>query len=506
MRIAAALFAALCALAMPAAVAQPPRPVALTFENSGAPAAQEPFLRGLALLHNFEYPRAAEAFRQAQAADPGFALAYWGEAMTYNHPIWMEQDAAAGRAVLARFGPTREARLARVLMERERSLLEAVEILYGEGSKEDRDRAYSSHMGDLLLGYPDDVDIQSFYALSLLGLAHQGRDVRLYMRAAGQLEALLPRHPNHPGVLHYLIHSYDDPTHAPLGLRAAYRYGDVAPDAPHARHMTSHIFLALGMWGETIEANRAADAEVDRLRAASGQPPTSCGHYNEWLVYALYQSERSEEASTVASACWNQVRAQLAAPASATGRAPPAVSWADMTIRGVIEDRELPDNGYAEALGQAHPQARFTLAYAELIARLAELGPVRAARARLIEIDRELAEAARTSPEPAYAPRRRAIVLAQAEALEALRSGRTEEGLAILRRAAETERSMPAEFGPPLVEKPSFELLGEELGSLHRRSEAEAAFRAALELAPNRRRPLLGLDAMPDRPVHPTRP
>ena len=506
MRIAAAILAAWLALAAAGAPAQAPQPTPLRFENSGAATAQEPFLRGLALLHNFEYPRAAEAFRQAQAADPGFAMAYWGEAMTYNHPIWMEQDAAAARAVLARLGPTREARSARAPTEREQSLLRAVEILYGEGSKEERDRAYSAHMADMMLGYADDVDVAAFYALSLLGLAHQGRDVRLYMRAAGQLEPFYVSHPDHPGVLHYLIHSYDDPTHAPLGLRAAYRYGDVAPDAPHARHMTSHIFLALGMWDETVEANRAADAAVDQLRAASGQPPTSCGHYNEWLVYALYQSERFTEAASVASGCWDQVRAQLAAPASVPGRAPPAVSWADMAIRGVVEHQQLPDNGYGQALGRSHPQARFTLAYAELIAGLAEAGPVRAARARLIEIDRELSEAARTSREPAYAPRRRAIVLAQAEALEALRSGRTEEGLAMLRRAAETERAMPAEFGPPLVEKPTFELLGEELLGLHRRSEAEAAFRAALELAPNRRRSLQGLGAMPDRPVHPTRP
>jgi len=501
MRAHVAAFAALIAAGSPAAAVQqghsghspPAVPAssadavsvrALSFENSGAPAAQQPFLRGLALLHNFEYPRAAEAFREAQSADPGFAMAYWGEAMTFNHPIWMEQDSDAARAVLARLGATREARLARGRTERERGLLEAVEILYGEGGKEDRDRAYSAHLAALAQRYPGDVDIQSFYALSLLGLAHQGRDVRLYMRAAAQLEPLVPSHPDHPGVLHYLIHSYDDPVHAPLGLRAARRYGDVAPDAPHARHMTSHIFLALGMWPETIEANVAADAEVDRLRAASQQPPTSCGHYNEWLVYSLHQNGRHGDADSIAAACL----AEAARPRTPQMRGNPAVSWADMAIRGAIESRRP----IAGSLADPGPAARFTLAYADLLAGAADLATVRSARTRLVEMDRE---AARGAPEPAWAPRRRAVVLVQAAALEALRAGRVEEGLAELRRAAETERTMPAEFGPPLVEKPSFELLGEELLRLGRAAEARAAFEAALELAPGRRLSAAGLAA-----------
>jgi len=492
MRIAVALLAVLCALAAPAAVrAQTPAPVPLSFENSGPPAAQEPFLRGLALLHNFEYPRAAEAFRQAQAADPVFAMAYWGEAMTYNHPVWMEQDAAAARAVLARLGPTPEARLARAPTARERSLLEAVEILYGEGSKEDRDRSYAAHLAGLARSYRADVDVQAFYALSLLGLAHDGRDVRLYMRAAALLEPLYPAHPNHPGLLHYLIHAYDDPTHAPLGLRAARRYGDVAPDAPHARHMTSHIFLALGMWPEVVEANLAADAEVDRLRAAAGDAPTSCGHYNEWLAYGYHQLERHGDASVVALACADQARAQAGGPPSPGTRPGPIASWADMAVRAVVESGS-PAPRETSLYAEGRPDVAFTLAYAQLLERGADAGAVRSARARLVELDRALASALR---EPPHAPRRRAVILAQAEGLELLRSGRAEPGLAALRRASEAERAMPAEFGPPLVEMPSFELLGDELRRLGRNEEARAAYRSALELAPGRRLSEAGLVA-----------
>ncbi|PYQ63020.1 MAG: hypothetical protein DMF53_11485, partial [Acidobacteria bacterium] len=211
----------------------------VSFANSGSPAAQASFLRGLALLHNFEYEDAAAEFHKAQAIDPGFAMAYWGEAMTYTHPVWMQQNAAAARAALGRLGATPEARLAKAKTERERDYLRAVEILYGDGTKEERDFRYADAMAALHQRYPDDVDATAFYALSLLGTAHQGRDFAVYMKSAALLEEVFPTHQHHPGVLHYLIHSYDDPIHAPLGLRAARLYGTVAPNAGHALHMTS---------------------------------------------------------------------------------------------------------------------------------------------------------------------------------------------------------------------------------------------------------------------------
>jgi hypothetical protein len=224
----------------------------VAFANSGSSEAQEPFLRGLALLHDFEYSDAAAQFRRAQGIDPGFAMAYWGEAMTFTHPVWMQQDLAAARAVLGRLGATPEARLAKAKTERERDYLRAVEVLYGKGTKEERDFLFSDAMAALHQRYPDDVDATAFYALSLLGTAHQGRDFAIYMRSAALLEEVFPTHQRHPGVLHYLIHSYDDPIHAPLGVRAARLYGAVAPNAGHALHMTSHIFVALGLWDDVI--------------------------------------------------------------------------------------------------------------------------------------------------------------------------------------------------------------------------------------------------------------
>ena len=459
------------------------------FANSGAPAAQAPFLRGVALLHNFEYGTAAAAFREAQAADPGFVMAYWGEAMTYNHPVWMEQDAAAARAVLARLAPTRSERLARAPSERERAWLEAIETLYGDGGKEARDLLYSERMHALFESDPADVDARAFYALSLLGLAHQGRDHGLYMRAAGLLEEAFPAHMRHPGVLHYLIHSYDDPVHAPLGLRAARLYGPLAREAGHAVHMTTHIFLALGMWDETVAANVRAMDVVNRQRAAAGQPPFQCHHYSEWLVYAQYQRGRAAEADAQVERCRADALAELASPAAGGNGAIEPVrsavqSWAGMAVRRLTETGH-----WTGAEGLALPEGRYlatrlTLAYGDLLAAGTDPARIRAARARLEAAHAAWAAAGDTAP---AGVRRGEIILLQARALDQLTSGEAEAGLATLRQAAETERDIPAEYGPPLVEKPSYELLGDVLARMGRREEARQAYASALALAPGRR-------------------
>jgi hypothetical protein len=491
------LVAASLLLLAPAGLAAQPEAVGeVAFVNSGTPAAQAPFLRGLALLHNFEYAAAAAAFREAQAADPGFAMAYWGEAMTYNHPVWMEQDAEAARAVLARLGPTREARLAKAGTPRERAWLDSVETLYGEGAKPDRDRAYSARMAALHAQWPDDVDARAFHALSLLGLAHQGRDVPLYMRAAALLEEAFPDHRRHPGVLHYLIHSYDDPTHAPLGLRAARLYGGVAPEAGHALHMTSHIFLAMGLWEEVERANVAAIATVNRQRSAEGQRPLRCGHYAEWLVYARLQQGEEAEAAADVAACGEAARSELASAPSAgaiESYRSGVRSWADMVVRQRIETGR---SGDALVLPEGRYLAtRFTLAYGDLLAAGRDLAKVKQARARLEEARRSVAAArGADAPGPAEA-RRETIVMTQAAGLEKLAAGDAEGGLAELRAAAETEAAMPAEFGPPLVEKPSRELLADALLALGRREEARQSYLAALAAAPGRRLAARGLSA-----------
>src|SRR5581483_10404307 len=176
------------------------------FANSGAERAQPAFQRGLALLHSFEYVAARREFQHAESLDPAFAMAVWGEALTYNHTLWHEQDTAAARAALTKLGTTPEERVAHGQTAREREYLSSLEKLYGPGDKAQRDAAYSAALADLSHRYPNDLDAKALYALSLLGLSPK-RDVRTYMRAAAEAEEVYEVDKRHPGALHYLIHA-----------------------------------------------------------------------------------------------------------------------------------------------------------------------------------------------------------------------------------------------------------------------------------------------------------
>ncbi len=261
---------------------QEPRLGTIVFPTSGAPTAQPAFIRGVLYLHSFEYAQAATAFRDAERLDPGFAMAYWGEALTYTHPVWNQQNLDSGRMALAKLTPRSAERVARAPTPRERGYLDAVQTLYGEGSKERRDTLYSRAMVELMEDFPDDAEARCFAALSIIGLTQGVRDVGAYMRAAAMVAPVFAANPDHPGAAHYLIHAFDDPLHAPLGLSAARAYIRIAPDAAHAQHMTTHIFLALGMWDETIAQNVIA----------TNQTAYVPGHYTEWLGYGYLQAGR----------------------------------------------------------------------------------------------------------------------------------------------------------------------------------------------------------------------
>ena len=228
------------------------------FPTSAGPAAQREFETGVLWMHSFEYDHAAAAFRRAQALEPGFAMAYWGEAMSYTHPVWNEQDLTLARATLERLGPTPAVRRARTPTAREQGWLQAVEILYGDGAKPRRDTLYARAMERLAEANPEDDEAKAFLSLALLGLNQGVRDVPTYIRAGAIAEEVFRRNPDHPGGAHYMIHAFDDPTHAPLGLRAARAYSTIAPGAAHAQHMTTHIFIALGMWDDLVAQNEVA--------------------------------------------------------------------------------------------------------------------------------------------------------------------------------------------------------------------------------------------------------
>jgi tetratricopeptide (TPR) repeat protein len=463
----------------------------VSFANSGAPEAQKTFLHGLALLHDFEYEDAAQSFRAAQKIDPSFAMAYWGEAMTYTHPVWFQQDAAAARAVLQRLD-----RLGTPKTDRERDYIRTINVLYGSGTKDERDFKYADAMRDVHERYPDDVDATAFYAVALLGTSHQGRDFATYMRAAALLEEVLPSHPTHPGVLHYLIHCYDDPIHAPLGMRAARRYGSVAPNAGNALHMTSHIFIAMGMWDAVIDANRRAIDIVNRQRAARGKPAAACGHYLLWLHYAYLQAHRFDDARKSLDACRASAFAENFVSAgemdSYEGR---IASFADMRAHQVASGGTLiaADNIVIPA-GPAHANARFTMAYGDVLAARHDPATLKEAVARLHALQNDALMSAEQHHATNPSQRIRAeVMVQQADALQLVAEGKRAEAIALLEKTAKSEISMPFEFGPPVVEKPTYEILAEELLAAGHPADAAAAYRAALERTPGRAEVVEGL-------------
>ncbi len=473
----------------------------IDFRNSGPAAAQEPFLRGVLLLHSFEYTDAAEAFREAQALAPDFALPYWGEALTHCHPIWQEEDREAAHAVLARLAPSAAERAAKAGDARERALLASVETLFGEGTRAERAQAYCATMAEMRTRWPDDLELAAFHALAILGTATQGRDVPTYMRAAAVAEEVLERAPEHPGALHYAIHSYDDPVHAPLGLRMARRYGAVAAAAEHALHMPSHIYVALGMWPESIEANIAAAAAGDARRARKGLSiEARAFHALLWRAYSELQLGNEPEARRLlaqmirdeAESHSKRTRAHLAQMRAAWVVATGA--WTDELARFEVGLDELePDTACAEL----YVRGRAALAAGD-VARarehLAAMVPHRGDLATLATAEKGAAQCCTSDSKKDYLPGRLAAHVMELElsGLIALHSSAREEGLARLAGAAEKEDALGYDFGPPNVVEPAHELLASVLLELGRWREAEAEFTRALERAPGRRRSLTG--------------
>jgi tetratricopeptide (TPR) repeat protein len=447
----------------------------IAFPTSGPAEAQKHFVRGVLLLHSFEYRQAREEFLSTQKMAPAFAMAYWGEAMTYNEPVWFAQDLNSARAALKRLP-------ANAPTERERAYLAAVGILYGEGTKEHRDVAYATAMRRLHEKYPDDHEASAFYALSLLGTCHRGRDFRTYMKAAAIAEAVLEKNPEHPGALHYAIHSYDDPIHAPLGLRAARAYAKVAPAAAHALHMPSHIFVAVGMWDEAARSNE------DAWKASQSRQSIESGGYHAlwWLQYAYLQQGRFADARRVLETMEQMTAAQ---PSS-------------LLRFHLVQMRAM----YSIETGEPQ-KAGIDVPDIDLPARAASLftaGTGALNRGRRQDAESSLAALRNLKPSPAAHDSHHgqayqgdvqavAIMESQLAALLLMADGKSTEAIELMKKAVAAEDTTPDEFGPPMPPKPAHELLGETLLLLGHPDLAQVQFQLALLRAPKRALSLLGL-------------
>jgi len=452
------------------------------FQASGSREGHQLFLKGLLQLHNFEYEDARGTFLEVQKIDPQFIMAYWGEALTYEHPLWSQFDTEASRSALAKLGSTPEQRVATAPTEREKSYLRSVNILFGEGSQEEREIAYSSALEEIYRQYPDDIDAAALHALSLLTISHGGRDFSLYMKAGAITEDILDRNPRHPGALHYNIHSFDDPVHAPLGLRAADAYAVVAPSAVHALHMGSHIYFALGMWEKGSERNARSFEEAMIRRSSQDDPiPRQGYHALTWLIYSLTQEGKRGEAREKLAIIEDQVE-KFKSPQHRQNFISARASY-------VIDTQEFSGH-FAQVAVDYEGLAPFFVATDQYVRGIVALhrADMEAALQALAGIGGE--ETIQSRERSAMTPKLlRMSLQAQIEMVE----GNTDRALVLLEGAAELEDGLSPDYGPAIPAQPSAELLADTYLALGDPELAARNYERALAGFVGRERSLLGL-------------
>jgi len=478
---------------------------ALDFPTSTkSPAAQTAFVRGMLLLHVFEYPRAEKAFQQAEKLDPDFAMAYWGEAMTATHALWNQDNAAAGRAALAKLSATPQERAAKAGTAREKAWLGAVEALFGPGSLAERDHGFLDAMEAIAKASPQDDEAQLFLALALLGVTRGDRNIDNYLRAAEICKGVLAHNPQHPGAAHYWIHGMDDPEHAARALPAARVLAKIAPDAGHAQHMVSHIFMALGMWNDVVEANEHSVALTAAQARAANKPVPGCGHYPEWLQYGYYQQGRLRDAGRLLDACLRDAPIALEWLRAHPGaelrmeKTPEALKrYLDIervTMRSTTLVETVPVKtalaqplADADGAGRALGMDALAVGYAAATA-----GDLAAARVQLQRVRQFAGQPAPATERLRHLTEYLGIAGDMLEALIEQRAAKLESARSLAARAAASSDALPIEYGPPSMFKPPHELAGELLLEAKQPQAALAQFDMALKTAPQRTQSLLG--------------
>ncbi|HXG63573.1 MAG TPA: hypothetical protein VNO70_00605 [Blastocatellia bacterium] len=474
----------------------------VVFPTTGSEKAQAHFLRGVAALHSFWYEEALEAFRESTRVEPGFAMGYWGEAMAHNHPLWREQATEEARKALEKIKNTDR------LTPKERGFIDAVRALYGEGDKHARDLAYAAVMEKLYRAYPDDHEVASFYSLSLLGTVRPGeKGFARQMKAAAIALEVFEENPNHPGAAHYIIHAFDDPEHAILALPAARRYAQIAPDAHHARHMPSHIFLQLGMWPEAASSNEVAwKVSADWVKRKNLHPSKRDYHSLSWLHYIYLQQGRYAKAQDTLAV----IKASLAEPSDMRARR----VHQDMAATFLVETEQwkqadaLLSPGAAKAGAEASSKGTETdaqhvhgpasgmrggggrnprVAFARGLAQAHSGASAEASIAALAAIRKQ-----RQADGDAYEARQVEIMELTVMACAAAKKGNYDEAIQLMKKAVTLEEEMSPPSGPPDWLKPSHETYGEILLAANRPKEAAAQFAISLQRQPNRGRSLLG--------------
>jgi tetratricopeptide (TPR) repeat protein len=475
------------------------------FKVSCAPEARSEFIRGVALLHSFFYEEARRIFTAIAAKDPNCAMAQWGIAMTWWHPIWTPptpDEMSAGKAAI------QKAMAMKAGTDLERGFITALNVYYntadgpttgevgqschGPVGPRDRVIAYEKAMRTLCERYPDDVETQTFYALAVLAVGYANpTDTTLsnQLKAAGILEKLWKKNPNHPGVAHYLIHSYDYPALAERGLAAARSYGSIAPWVPHALHMPSHIFTRLGMWEESIAANRSS-ADASRAYAAMRHRDATEAeelHALDYMAYSYLQEGQDNKAKEIVD---------FTATVRKTN---PELEFSAAYALAAIPSRyALERNAWSEAAKlpvtelphwSSFPSFEGLIEYSHALGR-AHTGDIEGAR-KAIDRMQQLRDSSR-DPRLDYFKRHLDLQIQAASAWVTYSEGKKDEAVNLLRRAADAEDILGKHPVSPGALVPAREQLGDLLLTLKRPKEAQREFEAALKIYPGRFRGLYG--------------
>jgi tetratricopeptide (TPR) repeat protein len=451
----------------------------VNFPNRCSSEAQPLIEKGVALLHSFQYQEAQQTFEELESKDAHCATAHWGKAMTLYYQLWEfpdEKKMAQGYKEVARAQKLHPAD------PKEQGFEAAAAAFYQKKSKmthAEHIAAYSSALEKLHAQFPGDVEVSSFFALSLVALADADVDsLGNQKKAIAILVPLLQQYPDHPGVAHYLIHAADRPELAPEGLEAARRYAAIAPDSPHALHMPSHIFVRLGLWQDSITSNIAANASGARLAEMHKAESHYQTHAMDFLSYSYLQSGQESKAREVIAHMDHVVGASEKDKTDhrAYLEARTAVELHRWTEAAALKDPAVPKD------------QQDTTRWARAIGR-ARTGDLAGAELAVKQLDESVAERENRSRKQGYPPAtEKATDLREAEAWLAFASGKSEDALKELRAAAEHQEKNGGES----TVVPAREMLADLLMELKRPSEALTEYRAGLQNAPNRFDGLLG--------------
>jgi tetratricopeptide (TPR) repeat protein len=430
------------------------------------------------------------------------AMAYWGEAMTHNHPLWRGQFREKAMAVMQELGATEEERLDKAKSELERDLLKSIEILYGEGEKADRDKAYNAFYEGLYKKYPDNHEIAAFYGLSILGAVPVGRDEEMYGKGAKVVQSILKENPDHPGALHYLIHSYDDPGHAHLAKTAADRYAEVAPDAAHALHMPSHIYVALGLWDEVVRSNIASwNASVARKEKLALSRDAVSYHALHWMLYGYLQQQNHAMADSILFAMNRYVDEKPSITArtykvNMIGNFLIETGFWNSPIANFEVDLDSLNIVDRTAYNLIQGIKDYNIGFRDFVYMTADRMRRERERAEMFvtEDGLPMCSALSTYNLPNRLDIEQSRVMEyQLRAFMALLDKDEATAEDFMQKAVRLEAELSYTYGPPVIVLPSFEQYAVWLSSKGRHEEAVVQYKMALERGPNRIHALQGL-------------